>query len=573
MKLRHLLVLVAGLGLGVASLAIARDAPDESLGGATAASGLVLLGVGWALVLCGVVAWARWPSSRFGVILAAAGGAWFLVELNNPAIGSPVLFTIGLITYAACPALVAHAALAYPDGRVGGSLGRAGLLLAYVSIVLLLGLLPALAFDPAAQRCTECPSNLLSVTSDPAAVEALSRVGLILGLVWTSVLAALAVFRIVRSSSAARLLTAPVLLALVVYLGLVAADYAHALERGFLSNDTVDRQLWLGQAAALAALALGVGLAWARGLRARTSVARLVIELSDAPAPGELRDALARALGDPSLELAYPLDSDRHVDARGRPVELRDTGGRVVTPLVRGGAPVAVLIHKADLRDDTGLLKDVGAAASLALDNERLQAEARAQLEQLRASRARSVEAGDAERRRLERDLHDGAQQRLVVLSFALRLLSAELGDEGATHVNAAETELRAALTELRELARGIYPAVLVDEGLATALDALAEDGQVPIAIDSLPDERLAPAVEAAAYFLVAEVVKRGIGSGVTVRVGLAEERLLVEIDSAGTLDDDLVDLEDRIGALDGVLTVEPTPAGQTTIRAEVPCA
>ena len=160
------------------------------------------------------------------------------------------------------------------------------------------------------------------------------------------------------------------------------------------------------------------------------------------------------------------------------------------------------------------------------------------------------------------------------MLSLALRLLRAELGDEGAEHVHAAETELRAALSELRELARGIYPAVLVDEGLATALDALAEGGQVPIAIDSLPDERLAPAVEAAAYFLVAEVVKRGISSGVTVRVGLVGRNdCCVEIDSAGTLDDDLVDLEDRIGALDGALTVEPTPAGQTTIRAEVPCA
>ena len=573
MKLRQLLVLVAGLGLGAVSLAFARDAPDGSLGGATAASGLVLLGVGWALVVCGVVAWVRRPSSRFGVILAAAGGAWFLVEFNNPAVGSPVLFTIGLLTYAACPALVAHAALAYPDGRIGGGLERAGLVLAYVSTILVLGLLPTLAFDPAAQGCTECPSNLLSVTSDPGAVEAFSRAGLILGLAWTSVLAALAVLRIVRSSSAARLLTAPVLVALVVYLGLVAAVYAHALERGFLSNDTVDRQLWLGQAAALGALTLGVALAWARGLRARTSVARLVIELSDAPATGELRDALARALGDPSLELAYPLGSDRHVDAHGRPVELQDTDGRVVTPLVRGGAPVALLIHKADLRDDPGLLEDVGAAASLALDNERLQAEARAQLEQLRASRARSVEAGDAERRRLERDLHDGAQQRLVVLSLALRLLRAELGDEGAEHVDAAERELRAALSELRELAHGIYPAVLVDEGLATALDALAEDGQVPLAIDSLPDERLAPAVEAAAYFLVAEVAKHGIGSGVKVRVGIEEERLLVEIDSAGRLDDDLVHLEDRIGALDGALTVEPTSAGRTTIRAEVPCA
>ena len=232
-----------------------------------------------------------------------------------------------------------------------------------------------------------------------------------------------------------------------------------------------------------------------------------------------------------------------------------------------------MLVHRADLRDDPGLLDDVGAAASLALDHERLQAEARAQLEQLRASRARTVEAGDAERRRLERDLHDGAQQRLVVLSFALRLLSAELDGEGAERAGAAEAELRGALSELRELARGIYPAVLVDEGLATALEALAEAGPVPIAIDSLPGARLVPAVEAAAYFLVAEIVKRGASARIAVRAGVSDGRLVVEIDSAGTLDDDLVDLEDRIGALDGELAVERAAAGHTTIRAEVPCA
>jgi signal transduction histidine kinase len=156
-----------------------------------------------------------------------------------------------------------------------------------------------------------------------------------------------------------------------------------------------------------------------------------------------------------------------------------------------------------------------------------------------------------------------------VVLSFALRLLSAELGDEGGDRVDAAEAELRGAL---RELARGIYPAVLVDEGLSTALDALAEAGPARIAIDSLPEERLAPAVEAAAYFLVAEVVKRGTGARVAVRASVSDERLLVEIDSAGALAGDLADLEDRIGALDGELIVERTPMGDMTIRAEVPC-
>jgi signal transduction histidine kinase len=572
-RLRHLVVLAAGIGLGAASLAIARAAPGGSLAGASATSAVGLVGVGSALLASGVVAWMRRPASRFGAILAAAGGAWFLVEYNNPGVGSPVLFGLGLLAYAVCPALVAHAALAYPGGRVTGRLERAWLALAYASTLVALGLVPALAFAPAAQGCTECPDNILAITSDPALVETSTRIGLVLGLLWTGALAALGVWRVVRSSSAARLLAAPVLLPLVAYLGLVAAAYGHGVERGFLSNDGIDRALWHGQAAALGVLVLGVCSAWLRGWRARTSVARLVIELSEAPAPGALRDVLARALGDPSIELAYPVGSGRHVDAHGRPVELSESDGRVVTPLARSGQPVAFLVHRPELRDDPGLLEEVGAAASLALDHERLEAEARAQLEQLRAARARTIAAGDAERRRLERDLHDGAQQRLVVLSFALRLLRGQLDDAHAGRIDAAEGELRSALEELRELAHGIYPAVLVDEGLATALEALTETGLAPIALEALPDDRLVPAVEAAAYFLVAEIVKRGDGARVEVHVGVADGRLIVEIGTAGVLDGDLVDLEDRIGALDGELTVERAQTGRTKIRAEVPCA
>jgi signal transduction histidine kinase len=559
-KLRHLVVLAAGFALGVTALAVARETPDASLAGASAIASLAFVAVGWALVGCGVVAWARRPASRFGPLLVLAGGAWLVAELNNPGAGSPVLFTLGLVGYAACPALVAHAALAYPDGRLPGPLARAPLALAYAGTLFALGLLPALAFEPGAQGCADCPANLLAVTSAPDLVETAGRLGLVLGLVWAPALALLALAEVARASPAARRLRAPVLLPAGAYLTLVAAGYAHGVRRGFLSNDAVDRALWLAQAAALGLLAAGVAWAWVRGRSARTRVARLVIELAGAPEVGRLRETLASALDDAELELVYPLDDDVTVDAQGRPARLEPAPGRAVTPLVRGGRPVAALGHRAELRDDPGLLEEVAAAAGLALDHERLQAQARARLEQLRASRARTVETGDAERRRLERDLHDGAQQRLVVLSFALRLLRAEVGEQ----LDPAIAELHAALGGLRELARGIYPAVLVDEGLATAVQALAETADAPLAVEPMPEERFPPPVEAAAYFLVAELARRG---GARVRAERADGRLVVEVDGPD-LDGDVAELEDRIGAVDGELVVS-----RGSVRAEIPCA
>jgi signal transduction histidine kinase len=571
-KLAVPVVCLVGIGLGVSALLIARSEPEASLAGVSVAGQLALVGAGWALLGCGLVASTRRPASRFGLLLALAGCAWLLVEYNNPGVGSALAFTVGLVAYAACPPLVAHAALGYPDGRLSRRLEHGAVALAYLSALLLLGLLPALAYDPAAEGCSQCPRNLLAVTNAPGMADALDTLGLVLGLLSAAALAALAITRIVGSTSAARLLKAPVLVAAAVYLALVAADYAHGLGRGFLSNDDLDKRLWLGQAAALLTLVLGVVLAWVREWRARTAVARLVVELGETPAPGELRDALGQALADPGLELVYPLGDERYVDGRGRPVRLPQAEGRAVTPLLRGGNAVAVLIHKAELLDDPGLVEEVGRAATLALEHERLQAEVRAQLDQLRASRSRTVAAGDAERRRLERDLHDGAQQRLVVLSLALRLLRAELSGAAAGRVDAADAELRHAIEDLRSLARGIYPAVLADEGLASALTSLAESGRVPIVVREAPYERLDPAVEAAAYFLVAEIAKRNVSS-VGVRATVNGSRLLVEVNAAGTLEAELVEIEDRIGALDGELMVERTPVGRTTVRAELPCA
>jgi signal transduction histidine kinase len=357
-----------------------------------------------------------------------------------------------------------------------------------------------------------------------------------------------------------------------VFLGFVAARYAHGFDRGFLSNDATDHALWMAQAGALVLLAFGVVAAWVRERRARTAVSRIVVELGQRPAGGGLRAALADALADPALELAYPLHGGRHVAADGRPLELHAAAGRALTTLHRRGEPIAVLLHRADLLDDPGLLDEVGAAAGLALDHERLRAESQAQLIDLRASRARAVARADNERRRLERDLHDGAQQRLVVLSMALRLLRSELDRDAHGLVDAADTELRAALAKLRELAHGIYPAVLADEGLAPAVKALAESSPVPLRIESLTPERQPQDVETAAYFLIAEVARRGHLDRATVRAVSEEGQLRVEIVADGELDANLVDLEDRIGALDGSLVVDRSAGGTLTIRAEMPC-
>src|SRR5215470_1286810 len=258
---------------------------------------------------------------------------------------------------------------------------------------------------------------------------------------------------LVRSTPARRRLAAPVVVAGCVYLGVVAADFAHSLHRGYLGNDGLDRRLWLGEAAALCALSLAVIWAWVRARRTRSALARLVIELAESPPPGGLRDVLADVLRDPSLQLAYPLAGGRIADARCRPVEL--TGE--VTPIVRGGQRVALLSHRPGLLAEPALADEVAATARLALDNERLQAEAWSQLEDLRASRARIVQSGDAERRRLVRDLHDGAQQQFVTLSLALRLARTRSGpglDPAlAGRLDLAEAELRAALADLRELA------------------------------------------------------------------------------------------------------------------------
>jgi signal transduction histidine kinase len=572
MRRQAIAVVISALGAAVGgfSLDVAREDPSRWFAGTSTVAGLAFLAAGWALIGSGLAFWLRRPGNRFGPLLAIAGFAWFLLEWNNPGVSSALAFTIGLCLYAACPPVAGHAVLAYPGGRLSSGLERLAVAIAYAGGLLVLGLLPALFFDPQAQGCNQCPRNLLAVSDGPGLWTDLNRVGLYVGIAWALALAALAAWRFVRASSWAR----PVFAAGAVYLGLVATWFAASLDQGLLWNGTLETPLWFVQAAALVALATGVAWNWVRNRRARSTIAQLVVDLAQSPPPGGLRDVLAGTVGDPHLVLAYPLGTTgRLVDAQGRPVELDSRQEQ--TSLIQDGQAVAVLSHAPRLLDDEQLVESVATAARLALENERLQAEVRARLVELRASRTRIVEAGDAERKRLERDLHDGAQQRLVGLSLSLRLARSQLTTgappNAVARLERAEAELREAIVELRELAHGIFPAVLADEGLAAAVEALAEDGRVPVRIRSLPEGRFALGVETAAYTVIAEAI-RATTSGVVVEATRSADALLVGVDALGESGLDLIALRDRLGALDGRLAVERREDGYVTLRAELPC-
>jgi signal transduction histidine kinase len=306
-------------------------------------------------------------------------------------------------------------------------------------------------------------------------------------------------------------------------------------------------------------------------LRSRLARGGLAELLRDLHAGPELQASLARALGDPGLAVAYAPPAA--------------AAGRAVAPVAIEGREVAWLSYDATLDDDPELIEAVCAAAAVAIENEALRDESKLRLAELQASRERIVAAGDAERRRLERDLHDGAQQRLVSIALQLRLVQSRIRRDPAAAealVTSASEELAASLSELRELARGIHPAVL-EHGLAAALDSLATRASVPTTIAYEPMAAMPEPVELAAYFVASEalanVAKYARASVVAIRVHRAGGVATIEIadDGAGGADaahgSGLRGLADRVEALDGRLRVISPPGAGTTVIAELPCA
>jgi signal transduction histidine kinase len=347
-------------------------------------------------------------------------------------------------------------------------------------------------------------------------------------------------------------------------------------------------RLGVGLGVALCALALPAAVLALTALEALNRVLRSVTRafLSRRLMPGgPARELLAESLGDRTVSVAYWLpDRGRFVDEVGRPVELPAPGtGRAWTAVERDGRRVAAIIHDEALDTSRELVEAAAAASSLAIDNERLKADLRSRVEELRVSRLRIIEAGDAARRRIERDLHDGAQQQLVALALDLRRLRARVADSGAEPlVDELSARLADALSELRELARGIHPAILTDRGLAPAIGALADRGSLPIDCDVAIGERLSAPVEAAAYFLVAEaltnVARYADATSARVEIRLAGDEVLVLIadDGVGGVDPaagtGIRGLQDRLAAVGGTLEIDSPVGGGTRLRARIPC-
>jgi signal transduction histidine kinase len=557
--------------LSAVTVAIARSDPQFALAGGAAGGLAAQCAVGVLLIVAALAA-SRYGrgTGRFPTLLILAALAWPLSQWATPAAGPA--FTPGLLLGVAWPPLLAAAALRGPDERRMGRAGVLVLVIAFTTSFGVLGVGASTVFDARAQGCLQCPPNHLLVAGDPAAWLHTSQIGLALSAVWTAGFAVLAVARVVHASPARRRLIAPVLGSTAAAVVLFGADAVHGADRGFLSNDPTDRTLWGGEMISLVLTAGAVAWGRVRTRRTRSQLARLVVDLGASPTPGGLRDRLAATLGDPRLELVYGADrSDGPgwIDAEGLPATPSSEPGREITPIMAGGRAVAALGHRRGLLDDPAMTDEIAVVSRLALEHERLHASRRAQLRELRTSRARIVATADAERRRLERDLHDGAQQRLVTLAIGVRLArrsyaSADSALDGA--LAGAERELQRAVGELREIAHGLFPAALDEEGLAAAVEVLAEH-EPRLLASRLPDERCAASVESAAYFLVCEALRQSSAGDIRVDATTASGRLTVNV-RAASFSEIPVRVQDRIGAVGGTIVSDAN-----VVHAEFPCA
>ncbi len=563
-----------GLVACVAGAAVIAVAVTSAALGADLGEPVIAILNAWLIVSYvggGLVAWRRRPASRFGPLMVAAGVASFLADLAW--IAPDALFTVGQALDFLVPVLFMHVFLAFPSGRLHGRLEQA---LVGGGYLLAVGLqVVRMAFGGFGS------GTLVEIVSGPGAGE--RTTGILLVALSGVSLAAVGVLLLRRRQAGRPLRLSQRLLVGSFALGLVAIA---GLFLSHVAGLAVPQVRWATFATlGLAPVAFLAGLLHDR--LAQSAVGHLVLELSDDPAPVDLREALVRALRDPSLTLAFWLpDFETFADLDGHQVVLPvGDPGRATTFIDRDGVHVAALLHDPALSDEPALLDAVSAAAGIALDNGRLQAELRARLEELQGSRARIVDAGQNERKRLERDLHDGAQQRLVALSLELGLLEESMATDADARrrLALARREIATSLEELRSVARGLHPAVVSGHGLAVALEQLAARAPVPVRLSVDIGQRLPERLEVAAFYLVSEglanIGKHADASSASIDVASGNDRLVVEVVDDGVggartaAGSGLRGLADRVEALDGRLRVWSPAGGGTRVRAELPCA
>jgi signal transduction histidine kinase len=529
---------------------------------------------GSSFAMSGVVLWRRRPTNPTGRLMVAAGITWYIGDLQLT--GESLLFALGFCGYHLSYAILGHLVLALPTGRLRNRHERWVVAAGYTTQPI----------TQIARYVTEYPPQPQSWGNPHAAYSPWAGVGSVAMLVLTLLTIVLLIRRWSAAGKPLRREYALVWLTIVTMGSVAAINTITALLH---ASVTVQQYLQLAFTLGLVGTPVALAAGLLRVRMARMCVADLVLRLSDRTEPEQVRNAVADAVGDPKLDVWFPLlDGTGYVRTDGRTVDQLPPDHRAVTPVLRGGEPLAFVVHDPALRNQRSLVDSVLAAASLAMDNARLVAAQRAHVEDLRASRSRIVVAGDAERRRIQRDLHDGIQQKLLVVSMLMAQANERPNNPKATPptgpaeaLATGAAQLHEVIHELRALTEGIHPAALAEQGLAAAVETLAERAPLPVLAD-VAARRWPDQLERAAYFLVnealANVYKHAHAASVRVRVDGHADRLLVEVTDDGVGGADpargtgLRGLHDRISALNGTLRVVSPLGRGTRLVAELPC-
>ncbi|MFI6339457.1 sensor histidine kinase [Streptomyces sp. NPDC050535] len=562
---RRTAVLLATAGTAFGTYVLVVTAPDRY---DDSTSTLFSGAVGGLYLGAGLLARLRRPGNAVGLLMLLVGIGWFAEDLQIST--DPLVHTVGLFLRSASTGLLIPLLLVFPYGRLRTREDDGAVAAVADRVLLGVGCAVAFVLQPIGVFYhSSVTENLLLVHDVPALRQLTDAVQL-------GVSAAVVAVLLWRWAEASR----PYRRELVP---LLAVGLVGGLASGLDAALGTDREWSHSALLAVAHLSvLCLPLAFLAGVwrirLGRTAVAELLRRLPLA-SRGQLRDELARALDDESLQLGFPApDGDGYVDTGGRPLTAGPGRGTIV--LERGGRTVGVLVHDPALREDRYVLEAVVSAAALELDNQALVAE-------LRASRRRVIEAGDEQRREVERALHDGAQQKFINLGLQLRFVRRRLdraasGPEPAGMLDDALATLEQGHAELRVAARGIHPVVLSEAGLVPALRSLTGDLPLPVDLhaDGLP--KLPEPVELTAYYVVKEAISNVLkhADARTVRVDLRHAdgmlNLSVTDDGVGGADPadggtGLLGLRHRVSAYDGGLTVRSRSGEGTVVSVTLP--
>jgi signal transduction histidine kinase len=528
---------------------------------------LLFPGYGLLYVATGIFAWARRPSNAIGALIVAGGFTWMAAGLANTT--DEALIAVGLIFSTVPLAVIVHLLHAFPSGRLRGRASKVTVAVGYFVVFVLQA--PVFLFGQGESG----PTTVLEISDNHVATHIGEYIQTAVG---ASVMVATAIIltrRLREAEPARRRVLAP----LYVYgsLAVLFVPLASFVSETWLPHLVIERAV--AQLTVMAGVPVAfVAVVLSGGFATTGEVRELGAMLDAEEGRPALRAALREALGDPTLELLFRVDDPpRYVDRDGTAVAPPAAGSdRELAEVRLGERLVGAIVYDGTLIADRSLVADAAQVIALAIDNERLTAELLASREGLRESRARLIEATDAERRRIARDLHDGLQVRLVLLAMMADQPGA--GPETMAELNAG---IQDAINELRELVQGVVPAALTERGLYAAAVELTDKMPIPVALDFEPLPADLPiGVETAGYFVVSEALTNA------VKHSRAEELRLSISRPAGTLRIEVVDdgvggarlggglsgLADRVDALGGAMTLESPPGEGTRILAEVPC-